>query len=61
MGDLRASRNQALSFVNTPNFAEIKQIWKTNRKAMYSRYYDMFSSYAPLNSLRRNGTNRNVI
>jgi len=61
MGDLRAARNQALSFVNTPNFAEIKQIWKANRTAQYSRYYDMFSSYAPANSLRRYRRNRTVI
>lgn len=60
MGDLRASRNQALSFVNTPNFAEIKQIWKANRKAQYARYYDMFSSYAPANSFRRRN-NTNVV
>ena len=59
MGDLRAARNQALSFVNTPNFAEIRQIWKANRTAQYSRYYDMFSSYAPANS--RRGNNRNVM
>ena len=61
LGDLRASRNQALSFVNTPNFAEIKQIWKANRTAMYARYYDMFSSYAPANSFRRNLNNRTVV
>ena len=60
MGDLRAARNQALSFVNTPNFAEIKQIWKANRKAQYARYYDMFSSYAPANSFRRRN-NTNVV
>jgi hypothetical protein len=41
---LRAARNNALSIVNTPDFAEMKQLWETNRKAMYSRYYDMFKS-----------------
>jgi hypothetical protein len=61
MGDLRAARNQALSFVNTPNFAEIKQIWKANRTAQYSRFYDMFSSYAPANSLKRHRRNRSII
>ena len=61
MGELRAARNQALSFVNTPNFAEIKQIWVTNRKAQYARYYDMFSSYAPANSFPYNPDNRRVV
>ena len=44
---LRAARNNALSVVNTPNFAEIKQIWAANRKAMYWKYYDMFKSHSP--------------
>lgn len=43
---LRPARNQALSLVNTPNFAEMKRVWEMNRKAMYARYYDMFKSYA---------------
>lgn len=42
---LRSARNNALSIVNTPNFAEIKRVWTTNRKAMYAKYYDMFKSY----------------
>ena len=41
---LRAARNNALSIVNTPDFAEMYQVWKMNRKAMYSRYYDMFKT-----------------
>lgn len=41
----RAARNVALGFINTPNFAEMKQLWETNRRAMYSKYYDMFKSY----------------
>lgn len=41
---LRAARNNALSIVNTPNFSEMKKLWETNRKAMYSKYYDMFKS-----------------
>jgi hypothetical protein len=41
---LRAARNNALSIVNTPDFAEMYKLWQTNRKAMYSRYYDMFKS-----------------
>ena len=43
---LRASRNNALSFVNTPNFEEYRKIWEVNRKAQYNKYYDMFSSFA---------------
>lgn len=53
---LRAARNYALSIVNTPNFSEMKQVWEMNRKAQYSKYYDMFKSYSPnqrtLNSFR---------
>ncbi len=41
---LRAARNNALTIVNMPNFSEMYQLWKTNRKAMYSKYYDMFKS-----------------
>ena len=44
---LRASRNNALSLVNTPNFAELKKIFEMNRAAMYDRYYNMFKSYKP--------------
>lgn len=43
---LRPARNNAMSVVNTPDFAEMYQVWKANRKAMYSRYYDMFKSQA---------------
>tara|TARA_R100001163_G_C5066392_1_gene204781 strand:- start:2267 stop:3163 length:897 start_codon:yes stop_codon:yes gene_type:complete len=42
---LRAARNNALSFVNTPNYEEMKKIWKVNRRAQYSNYYDMFKSH----------------
>jgi hypothetical protein len=41
----RTSRNLAMSVVNTPNFAEMKEMWWQNRKAQYGKYYDMFSSY----------------
>jgi hypothetical protein len=44
-GELRAARNQALSLVNTPNFAEMKRLWWANRTAMYGKYYNMFKSY----------------
>ena len=50
---LRSARNNALSVVNTPNFAEIKQIWSANRKAMYGKYYNMFMSYSPNSDFNR--------
>lgn len=46
---LRAARNNALSFVNTPDFAQMKRLWEKNRKAQYHNYYNMFKS-APTNS-----------
>lgn len=46
---LRVARNHALTIVNTPNFAEMKKMWETNRKAMYGKYYNMFKSY-PIDS-----------
>jgi len=42
---LRDARNNARSFVDTPNFAEMKSMWKANRKAQYYKYYDAFKSY----------------
>jgi hypothetical protein len=42
---LRAARNNALGFVNTPNFQEMQKIWWTNRRAQYHNYYNMFKSY----------------
>jgi hypothetical protein len=41
---LRAARNNALSFINTPDFKELEKVWSMNRKAMHSKYYDMFKS-----------------
>ncbi len=46
---LRAARNAAFSIVNTPNFAEMKRVFDMNRKAMYSRYYDMFKTNSNVN------------
>jgi hypothetical protein len=40
----REARIYAVSIVNTPNFSELKKMWKTNRKAMYDKYYNMFKS-----------------
>ena len=41
---LRPARNNALSIVNTPDFAEMKRNWELNRKGMYHKYYNMFKS-----------------
>ena len=46
---LRAARNNALSFVNTPDFKELYEVWWNNRRAQYHNYYNMFLSYAPAN------------
>jgi hypothetical protein len=46
---LRSARNNALSFVNTPNFAEMRKVWTMNRRAQYHNYYNMFLSHAPYN------------
>lgn len=43
---IRPSRNNALSFINTPDFGEMRRVWEKNRKAMYAKYYNMFNSYA---------------
>jgi len=45
---LKSARNNALSVVNTPNFRELQNVWAANRRAMYGKYYDMFSSYGPI-------------
>jgi hypothetical protein len=41
---LRAARNNALSFVNTPDFAELQKIWSMNRRSQYDKYVNMFKS-----------------
>jgi len=42
---LKASRNNAYSLVNTPNFSELRRIWEVNRKAQYHNFYNAFKSY----------------
>lgn len=42
---LRVARTNALSFINTPDFNDMKRVWKMNRKAQYHKYYDMFKSH----------------
>ena len=39
---MRAARNNALSIVNMPDYAEMQKVWVMNRKAMYGKYYNMF-------------------
>ena len=46
---LRGARNNALGFVNTPDFQEMRKVWNMNRRAQYHNYYNMFLSYAPVN------------
>jgi hypothetical protein len=58
---LRVARNAALSLVNTPNFRELEQMWWTNRKAMYGKYYSMFQSYSPNAGYYRNVTGNRII
>jgi hypothetical protein len=38
------AKQEALSYVRTPNFKEMFKNWKMNRQAMYIKYYDMFKS-----------------
>ena len=45
---LRGARNNALGFINTPDFAEMRKMWDVNRRAQYHNYYNMFLSYAPV-------------
>jgi len=52
--ELKDARVNALNFINTPNFKEMENLWWTNRRAQYSKYYDMFKAptrgnYARLN------------
>ena len=53
-GEHRVARNAAFSIVNTPNFSEMMKMWAANRKAMYSKYYNMFKSYYYPTNLRVN-------
>lgn len=40
----RDARNNALSFINTPDFNEMKRVWELNRRAQTNKYVDMFKS-----------------
>jgi hypothetical protein len=39
---LRGARNNSMSIVNTPDFAELKEVWHMNRLSMFNKYYKMF-------------------
>jgi len=39
------ARNTAVSFVNTPNFSELRRLWEINRKAQYAKYYQFFTRH----------------
>jgi hypothetical protein len=52
-GRYRTARNAAKSIVNTPNFKELRELYRANRNALYSKYYDMFASYSRLDSRMR--------
>jgi len=43
--NLTKAKNNAYSYVNTPNFNELRRIWEVNRKAQYHNYFNMFKSY----------------
>jgi hypothetical protein len=40
---LRIARINALSIVRTPNFSEMKRVWKQARDIMYRRFYDIIN------------------
>jgi hypothetical protein len=41
--EYRIARNYAKSIVNTPDFSELKEVWAMNRKALFNKYYKMFT------------------
>lgn len=38
----RQARIEALSYIRTPNFGEMRDTWELNRRAMTAKYYSMF-------------------
>lgn len=42
---LKAARNNAMSLVNTPDFAEMRKVHQMNRQAQYKKYYRQFQAY----------------
>lgn len=49
---LRMARNAALSLVRMPNYEELKKTFESNRKVMYSKYFDMFAGMSWLSGNR---------
>ena len=47
---VKPARNNAISFSNMPDFAEMKNVWDMNRRAQSAKYIDMFKSYYPYSS-----------
>ena len=41
---LRKAKQDALSYIRTPDFKELHKVWKMNRKIMNHRYVDMFKN-----------------
>jgi hypothetical protein len=39
----------------------MQQLWWTNRRAQYSKYYDMFNSYIPANAYPENPNATRVV
>ena len=42
--ELEPVRRNSLSIINTPDFAQMEEVYEMNREAMYQKYYRMFSS-----------------
>lgn len=41
---LRKAKQDALSYIRTPDFKELHRVWKMNRKIMNHKYLDMFKN-----------------
>lgn len=41
----REYRDKAKNYVKSPTFNELYRLWRSNRKAMYQRYFDAFKNY----------------
>lgn len=45
---LKVARNNAVSMVNTPNFSEMLEVWKMNRRVHEQKYFKAFESFTYL-------------
>lgn len=41
----REYRDKAKNYVKSPTFNELYRLWRSNRKAMYQRYFESFKNY----------------